>query len=264
MAKKKRKPHHRPRTQPEGTVRTAERPERPTKERPAPQAARGARAEKKELARQQREEVRRRIRRAELRRRLVWATAIGAVIAVAVFWLIKPEEPAERPATLPGELTSEAPWPANAAEAAERADAIGLPPEGTAKHEHANVQIYVHGERQTVPTNIGIDQASGEVLSLHTHEASGTVHIESADAGHVATLGEFFDVWGVRFTQSCLGAYCDDAENRLRVYVDGQEQTGPIRDLALEDQAVIVITYGTDEELPSPIPSTFDFSSVPQ
>ncbi|HZD18947.1 MAG TPA: hypothetical protein VE669_12470 [Actinomycetota bacterium] len=265
MAKKKRKPRRRPQGQAgAGAVRTAERTGRPRTERAAPPSTRTARAEKKELARQQREEVRRRIRRAELARRVVWITGIGAVVALAVFWFTRPGDRAERPSTLPGELTSEAPWPPNGAQAPERARAIALPPEGTAQHVHANVQVFVHGEREPVPQNIGIDEASGEVLSIHTHEGSGTVHIESRDAGHVSTLGEFFDVWGVRFTETCLGAYCGEGQDALKVFKAGQEVSGPLRDVTLDDHAVIVVTFGTDDELPSPIPSTFDFSSVPQ
>ena len=75
-------------------------------------------------------------------------------------------------------------------------------------------------------------------------------------------LGEFFDIWGVRLSPSCMGAYCNDAENRLQVFVDGEEVTGNIRDVALEDQRVIAVTYGNQKELPDPIPSEFDFSSI--
>jgi hypothetical protein len=262
MAKKKRKPH-RPRTQPPaGGVKTAERTS--SRERPAQAApAHRARAEKKELARQQREQVRRRIQRVERARRLMWITGVSAALALIAFWFLRPQEPVERPDRLPGELRTEAPWPANSAEAAARAEAIGLPPEGTTHHTHTNLQVFIHGERQTVPTNIGIDEAARQVLALHTHEDSGTIHVESQTARRF-TLGEFFDVWGVRLSPSCVGAYCNDAENRLRVFVDGQEVTGSPRDVPLEDQSVVVLTYGAEDELPEPIPSTFDFGSVPQ
>lgn len=260
MAKKKRK-SHRPRTHsPAGGVQTAERT-RP-RERPAPAApVRSARAEKKELARQQREQVRRRIQRAERARRLMWITGIGAAIAVAVFWFTRPQQPVERPDTLPGELRSEAPWPANTEQLGERLDVLGLPPAGGTMHEHANVQIFIHGEKQTIPTDIGIDGSTH--AAIHTHETSGTIHLESQTIREF-TLGELFDVWGVRFSPSCLGAYCNDGENRLRVFVDGEEVTGAARELTLRDQAVVVLAYGTRDELPDPIPSTFDFGSVPQ
>ncbi|HET8526366.1 MAG TPA: hypothetical protein VFM81_06965, partial [Actinomycetota bacterium] len=161
---------------------------------------------------------------------------------------------------LPGVLTTKAPWPANADRSAARATALGLPPEGTTLHEHADLQIFIHGKQQLVPANIGISDA-GAIQSLHTHSDPGVVHIESSESREF-TLGEFFGVWGVRFTPSCLGAYCNDGENRLQVFVDGDEVTDDLQDVQLDDQTVIVVTYGTAAELPDPIPSTFDFSSI--
>jgi hypothetical protein len=279
MAKKRRKPHSRPRTSPSpgGAVRTAERPESADRNgegdqqdgaraatRP-PSSGQRSRAEKKELARRQREEARRRVRRVQRLRQLVWITGFGAMISLAVLWFVRSDEPAVRPERLPGELRSEAPWPANAAQAAERSDLIGLPAEGTTMHEHANVQVFVNGEQQSVPTDIGINREADppEVLSLHTHEGSGTVHMESQSI-YPFTLGEFFDVWGVRLSDSCLGAYCEEGESSLRVFESGVELDGPIRDVRLLDRTVYVIAFGTEDEVPDPVPSAFDFDSVPQ
>jgi hypothetical protein len=224
-----------------------------------------ARAERKELARQEREAARKRIARAERTRRLAWILGIAAVVGVGAFLLFRPDE-TERPSgPLPGELRTEAPWDANGDEAQARAEAIGLPPESpVVMHEHSNLQIFVHGESQPVPTDIGIDTSvtPAYVASLHTHDESGTVQMESSQS-RTFTLGEFFDIWGVRLSSSCMGAYCNDAENRLQVFVDGNEVTDEsIWEVALNDQLVIVVTYGTEDELPDPIPSEFDFSSI--
>jgi hypothetical protein len=290
MAKKRRKPTTRPRTQApsRAAVGTAERAAQDQPGRQAPGAGaqarpaasrtgngasttattthRGAtpqrtRAEKKELARRQRDEIRRRARRAARVRQLAWITGITAVVAGAILFFTRPSEPATRPDTLPGELTTEAPWPANADQAAARADAIGLPGEGTTMHEHADVQVFLRGEQTTVPVGIGIDEADGTLQSLHTHSEDGVVHMESATERDF-TLGEFFDVWGVRLSATCIGGYCNEGDSTLRVFKDGQGVTGPIRDVVLDDQSVIVVAYGTKAELPDPIPSTFDFSSV--
>lgn len=281
MAKKRRKPHSRSRPAHAGAVRTAEGPgggesdgdsaladgrdQRSTRapsDRRATRAPAGqrSRAEKKELARRQREEVRKRVRRAHRLRQLVWITGVGAVISLAVFWLVRPDEPAVRPDRLPGELRTEAPWAANADQAAERADLIGLPAEGTTMHEHANVQVFVHGEQQDVPTDIGVGD---DIVSLHTHEPSGTVHMESQSI-YPFTLGEFFDVWGVRLNETCLGGHCEDDESTLRVFESGVELDGPIRNVRLLDRTVYVVAFGTEDELPDPVPSSFDFASVPE
>ena len=128
-------------------------------------------------------------------------------------------------------------------------------------HEHANVQVFVKGTQEPVPANIGADASTGGFASIHTHDDTGTVHIESSKA-RTFTLGEFFGVWGVRLTPSCVGAYCNDGSNQLRVYVDGELQAGDPRQVPLDDQSVVVVTYGTQEQLPNPIPSSFDFSTI--
>jgi hypothetical protein len=237
----------------------APKPDRPTTPRPQAGPQR-SRAEKKDLARQQREYVRRRMARARRARQTMWIAGFAVVVGVGAFLLTNRSEPAS-PAALPGVLTTDAPWPANAERSAARADALGLPPEGTTMHEHANVQIFVNGRQEPVPTDIGINLDAGTGQSIHTHDDTGTVHLESSQA-RTFTLGEFFGVWGVRLTASCVGGYCNDGQNQLGVYVNGEQQTGDPRDVALEDQSVIVVTFGTEKQLPDPIPSTFDFSSI--
>jgi len=280
MAKKRRKPN-RPRNRPQaGATQTAERPRSqeqadaeqappsaaPKPNRPPtaakPQGAQRTRAEKKDLARQQREYVRRRMARARGARQIAWIAGFAVVVGVGAFLLTNRSEtpPASN---LPGVLTTDAPWPANADKSAARATALGLPAEGTTMHEHANVQVFINGQQEPVPANIGINQSAGTIQSIHTHDGTGVVHLESSKA-RTFTLGEFFGVWGVRFTPSCVGGYCNDGQNQIRVYVDGKEQTGAASDIPLDDQSVIVVTYGTEKQLPDPIPSTFDFSTVPQ
>jgi hypothetical protein len=285
MAKKRRKPQNRSRSRPASTAtRTTERPPagpveahpdgaqttapkaRPPRQ-PAPPARRPAsaqqrtRAEKKELARAEREAARRRIARAQRLRQLAWIAGITIVVAAGVFVFTNRDDQGTSSVALPGELTTEAPWDANAAKSAARATALGLPAEGTTMHEHADVEIFVHGSKEPVPKDIGIDASKGTIQSIHTHDDTGLVHLESSRSREF-TLGEFFDVWGVRFTPSCLGAYCNEGNNRLQVFVDGEEVTGNMQDVQLDDQTVIVVTYGTPTELPDPIPSSFDFSSI--
>jgi hypothetical protein len=289
MTKKRRKPQNRSRSRPASTATgTAERPPagpveapgdadpdgaqttepraRPRRQpaspaRPPAAGPQRTRAEKKELARAEREAARRRIARAQRRRQLAWIAGITVVVAAGVFVFTNRNEPSTSTGALPGELTTEAPWGANAAKSAARATALGLPAEGTTMHEHANVQIFVHGKQEPIPTDIGIDAAKGTIQSIHTHDDTGLVHLESSQSREF-TLGEFFGVWGIRFTPSCLGAYCNEGNNRLQVFVDGEEVTGSLRDVQLDDQTVIVVTYGTPTELPDPIPSSFDFSSI--
>lgn len=60
-------------------------------------------------------------------------------------------------------------------------------------HTHALLSIYSDGMRLAVPGSIG--RGTGCEYELHTHEGSGTIHIET-DTQKVFTLGQFFALWG--------------------------------------------------------------------
>jgi hypothetical protein len=73
------------------------------------------------------------------------------------------------------------------------------------------------------------------------------------------TVGQFFAVWGVRFTPSCLGGYCAGGGRQLRVYVNGEPVHGNPTAVTLASHQELVVAFGTAAQLPSPIPSTFRF-----
>jgi hypothetical protein len=167
------------------------------------------------------------------------------------------------PASLPGILEGPPPWPANSDALCPRLQAIGLPAlssQGTTLHIHQHLDLYVASKRVTIPADIGIAQiASGILFSpTHTHDTSGIIHVESPTV-RPFTLGEFFDVWGVRFTSDCLGGDCNSGGAQRRVYVNGHLATGDPAAIRLTSHEEIVVTYGTQAQLPSPIPSAFTF-----
>jgi hypothetical protein len=167
------------------------------------------------------------------------------------------------PASLPGILTGRPPWPANTEALRARLQAIGLPAlssEGTALHIHQHLDLYVAGKKVTIPTGIGIGQTASGVLysPIHTHDTSGIIHVESPTV-RPFTLGEVFDVWGVRFTPACLGGDCNNGDAQLRIYVNGHLATGDPAAIRLTSHEEIVVTYGTHAQLPSPIPSGYTF-----
>jgi hypothetical protein len=94
----------------------------------------------------------------------------------------------------------------------------------------------------TVPANIGIDprEDSGQMASLHTHDDSGTIHNEG-QAG--ATLGQFFAVWGIPFSNDRLGPDRADEGRIVQMWVDG-EPSQAWGSLALADGQDIRITFG--------------------
>ena len=69
------------------------------------------------------------------------------------------------------------------------------------------------------------------------------------------------DVWGLYFTQTCLGDACNDGDRQLRVFLNGQEYTGDPTLMPLTDLTALVITMGTPDQLPDPMPDSFDFGT---
>jgi len=197
---------------------------------------------------------------------LLSAPTIAVVVAAAVVAATgngSSRTPLVPPETFPGELMSPAPWPANVGWLQVRLAAIGLPAlgaEGTRLHIHQHLDVYVHGNRVTVPAGIGIGVDGQRVFfsPLHTHDASGVVHVESPVVKEF-TLGQFFAVWGVHFTPRCLGAYCTRGADRIRVFSDGSPVSGDPRRLPLREHEEIVVTFGTKAELPKPIPASYPF-----
>jgi hypothetical protein len=216
-------------------------------------------AERKEEARRQRLEIERRMART----RRTWSLAAAALVVVAaitiaLFLLLRPETESKAEG-LPGLLASAAPWEANTTDLTGRLNRLGLGQEGVALHIHPHLSIFVSGQEIPIPANIGLTSSFG--APLHTHDATGIVHVESADPNRVFTLGEFFDVWGVRFTPTCLGSYCDDGDRRIRMFVDDSAYRSDPRALTLADHEQIVLTYGTRAQVPDPLPG-FDFSGL--
>lgn len=86
---------------------------------------------------------------------------------------------------------------------------------------HAHVKLTIHDIRVNqslpIPAIIGVpggiwvthtlDSMGGVYAPLHTHDDSGTIHIEPK-AFFVFTLGNFFDIWGKPLSTTCVWDYC--------------------------------------------------------
>lgn len=78
-------------------------------------------------------------------------------------------------------------------------------------HHHQHLDIYVNGKTVPIPPNIGLSYEAE--VPTHTHDATGVIHIEASDANFKPTLGVFFDVWGVSFTDKNIGGYVTAADD---------------------------------------------------
>jgi hypothetical protein len=205
-------------------------------------------------------------RRRERRRRLAITAVLALVLVAGIGGLAvsvagRHRQAAASTGALANLQTGPAPWAADTAGLAERLGAIGVPPlssaEGTVIHIHQHLDLYVDGRKVPVPAGIGIDPAVG-YAPIHTHDSSGVIHVESPTVRSY-TLGEFFAVWGVRFTPSCLGGYCAGGGRQLRVYLDGRAWRGDPTTLVLQAHQELVVAFGTPAQLPSPVPSSYRF-----
>jgi hypothetical protein len=109
-----------------------------------------------------------------------------------------------------------------------------------AMHIHAHLSIVINGQTQLIPAGIGVED-NGD-LPIHTHDDSGTLHVESPVAQEFH-LQDFFTVWGQTFTSQGILGHQVDASHPLTMTVNGQASTA-FGSLVLHDQDNIVIQYG--------------------
>jgi hypothetical protein len=232
------------------------------RERPAEraEAVRPNRQARKEEARRQRELLRRKAARRRLWGRVMGIAGAVVVVAGVVLGVVlfggggKTQVPQD----LPGIQKDTEPWPPELTHLQQRLRQIGigfLGQEQLAYHIHQHLDVYVNGSQVPVPANIGIISGTG-LAFIHAHDTSGVIHVESPTV-HKYTLGNFFDVWGVLFTKDCLGAYCNQGDDKVRVFVGGEPVTGNPRNVVLRNYDEIVVTYGTPQQLPKPIPKSY-------
>lgn len=164
---------------------------------------------------------------------------------------------------LPGIALGKPPWgPNDGATLTKRLDSLGIPKlgqESLAFHIHQHLDVYDNGKHVLVPPLIGISTQGQYFADVHTHAGEpGTIHIESATA-YDYTLGQFFGVWGVRLSPTCIGGLCEPAGRRLHVWVNGKPFLGDPTRIVLVEHLEIVIAFGTP---PTTIPSKFDFRGL--
>jgi hypothetical protein len=136
-------------------------------------------------------------------------------------------------------------------------------------HYHADLQIYVNGQLQTMPAGVGIvlpdgtnsphltsNGATSCIYSLHTHDTSGIVHIESPD-NRSYTLGNLFDIWGQQLSTTQFMGHKVDATHKLSVVTfdaTGAKRlvTGDPSKVVMSAHETVVIQFNSPAEVGSP------------
>jgi hypothetical protein len=156
-----------------------------------------------------------------------------------------------------GLLTTPAPWAPQYAGLQSRVQSFGFPTQSdTGYHVHAVLHIYVEGKQIVVPAKIGIVASEEYLAPLHTHDTSGIIHIESSQP-YPFKLGQFFSVWGVKFTNTQLGGYVAGQGKVLSVYVNGKQVPNPA-EYVMNGHDLIVVGYGKPGSFPTSFHYTFE------
>jgi hypothetical protein len=158
------------------------------------------------------------------RRDWLWGVAAGVLIIVAIFvgYVVFKPGPTQVFATVDGVDC-------------ERGERLEF-------HIHSLLKIYVNGEQQTVPANVGL-RPNECIFWLHTHDASGLIHVE-APSERDFTLGQLFSVWGQKLSSTQLLDKTTDATHQVTAKVNGEPFTGDPSTIVFKDQETIVLQYG--------------------
>ena len=116
--------------------------------------------------------------------------------------------------------------------------------EGAAYHVHAHLALIVAGRVvDGPPADTGIHLEHLCLYWLHTHDATGIIHIE-APHRFSPTLGNFFDIWGRPLSRRRVAAYAVGPGQTLRVYVGPLLYSGDPRSIPLYEHTKVTLEIG--------------------
>ena len=98
---------------------------------------------------------------------------------------------------------------------------------GLARHDHAVLKIFINGNEEPIPGNVGIltdicNEDGEEMHAVHTHDSTGRLHIESNEDIDIP-IGVFFDIWGHHFDETGIFEYRVNSTHELIMTVGGQQ-----------------------------------------
>ena len=116
-------------------------------------------------------------------------------------------------------------------------------------HIHVHLSVFYKGEQIAIPYGIGIIKpfrvengfvgAGQGYYWLHTHDATGILHIESPD-NRSYTLGNFFNIWGEPLNAHNVAGL----KGKVRVFVDRKPYAGDARKIVLTPHEQITLEVG--------------------
>lgn len=218
-----------------------------------------ARAERKQLEETERQSASQRKRLTQVAGALIVIAVVGIIAVLVATSGSKKASTASTASSSGAEtdlLTTPAPWPPQYAGLLNRIVGAHFPPQSdVGYHVHAVLRIYVEGKQVEVPSQIGIDQQEGYLAPLHTHDNSGIIHMEATEP-YPFKLSQFFTVWGVKFTNTQLGAYKAGGGKELALYANGTKVPRPT-EYMMKPHDRLVLNYGNPKTFVKEFAFTF-------
>jgi len=115
-------------------------------------------------------------------------------------------------------------------------------------HIHLHLSLWVDGEQIAIPAGVGFKDPIEEngivvdgvcLYELHTHDASGIIHVEAPEP-RTYTLGQLFRVWGRPLETGGVAGFAGP----VAVYVDGARYEGDPRGIVFADHQQIALVVG--------------------
>jgi len=113
-------------------------------------------------------------------------------------------------------------------------------------HVHTHLAIFYNGKQMAVPQYIGFAPSlvGGCLYWIHTHDASGIIHIEAPDInppqGGPYTLGMLFDIWGQPLERNNVAGL----SGPVTAYVNGAKYDGDLRSIPMGAHQQITLEVG--------------------
>lgn len=107
-------------------------------------------------------------------------------------------------------------------------------------HIHPVLRIVINGEEKIIPANIGIPSSSC-MRPMHTHDKTGTIHIESKKIRSFQ-LKEFFAIWGKEFNSNCILDSCSGPAGKVRMFVN-ENENAEFENYQMKDKDKIEIKF---------------------
>jgi hypothetical protein len=117
------------------------------------------------------------------------------------------------------------------------------------QHIHVHLTLIANGQQRAIPIAIGVGNpfviqqfvvAAGCYYWLHTHDATGIVHIE-APVTTTFNLGQFFAIWGQPLSSSNVAGFT----GTVTAYVDSTQYTGDLGAIDFQEHRQITLIVGT-------------------